>query len=200
MKLTQSGASAAKTGPAETPLLAGRVEQLEQRLAQIEQAREAAPAFDQKVLEAVVSAVEARLREQQALVDQRLGELETKIAGELKTLQEQDHAVASFVRDNLEELQEQFAGQIAAVRREVAAMGGPDRDRELLDLLNGVGDLVRQAAARISETAAKPDPPAPAEMPVPTFASAARPRGLWRLPIVSCMAVTAGALAMMHFL
>src|SRR5580692_8473547 len=78
-----------------------RLDQLEHRLAGIENAPPpvipAAPApapFDQKVLEAVVNALDARLKEQSGQVERRLTELEAKIAIELKTLERQDHSIA----------------------------------------------------------------------------------------------------------
>jgi hypothetical protein len=288
MKLTQnapprpSGALALE--PKAAPL-SGRLEQLEQRLAQIEQTPPAAPApaapFDQRVLEAVVHALDARLQEQASQVEQRLAEIESKVAAELQALRRQDDTLASAVGAHMEELQDHFIAQLEAVRqqaeqdraampREVAsavkaASGAAieeslapvraeaaEKDREIadlrqkveesdsamLELLNGIGDLIQQAAGRKTASpppgaagplaafpAPEPQPPAtpppdsPAPLdgispaagheadetvmdaPLPSFAQAAKPGRLWRVPLVSSMvaAVSACGILMMHY-
>ena len=196
MKLTSAPKpSAPKLAAPQPEVLPDRTEEFERRIAQLE--ARPAPSIDHKVLEAVVTAVDARLREHAAQIEQRLLELEKMIALDLKTLAEQDQTVAAFVKDNLDELQEQFAGQIAAVRRELADISVPGRDRELLDLLNGVGDLVRQAADRIADTR---QPVLIPEPPVPAFTAPLRPRGLWRVPVVSSMVIVTGVIAIAHYL
>lgn len=239
--------------------LAGRMAEIERRLAEIETAPVPAP-FDQKVLEAVVHALDGRLKEQSAQVERRLAELETMFTAELKALRQQDHAIATAVEAHIEELQDHFIEQVEAVRRQAAqdradmqqevasavkaasagaieeslapmraAAAGKDReiaelrqrledsDGAMLDLLNGIGELLRHAAARKSPPAAavaempvpKPEPPAvteqkalPAEVgsvPVPAFAQAARPGRLWRVPLVSSVVAVTFGLVMMHY-
>jgi chromosome segregation ATPase len=234
-----------------------QMEQLERRLAQVEQAKAMPPPFDQKVLEAVVNALDARLKEQASALDRRVAELEAKLAAELKALRQQDHAIASAVETHMEELQNYFIAQVEAVRQQVeenratmheevaAAVKnasesaieeslGPVRaeaaakDREIaelrrkaeesdcamLELLNGIGEVVRQAASRTAP--APPAPVAPAEpaptpegdgvagveegAPIPAFAQAGKPGRLWRVPLVSSMMVATFGLIMVHYL
>jgi hypothetical protein len=236
-----------------------QMEQLERRLARVEQAKAVPPPFDQKVLEVVVNALEARLKEQAAALDRRIAELEAKLAGELKALRQQDHAIASAVETHMEELQNHFIGQVEAVRQQVeqnrAAMSqevaaavkqasesvieeslapvraeAAAKDREIaelrrkaeesdsamLELLNGIGEVVRQAAGRRAATPAPPEPVAPAEpaamvegdgvasveegAPIPAFAQAGKPGRLWRVPLVSSMMVATIGLVMVHYL
>jgi chromosome segregation ATPase len=235
------------------------MEKLERRLAQIEQAKAAPPPFDQRVLEAVVNALDARLKEQAGAVDRRIAELEAKLSGELKALRQQDHAIASAVETHMEELQNYFIGQVEAVRQQVeqnratmhqevaaavknaagsaieeslapvrAEAAAKDReitelrrkaeesDSAMLELLNGIGEVVRQAASRRVATPAPPVPVAPAEpaampegdgvagveegAPIPAFAQAGKPGRLWRVPLVSSMMVATLGLVMVHYL
>ncbi len=235
-----------------------QMEQLERRLAQVEQAKAVAPPFDQKVLEAVVNALDARLKEQASALDRRIAELEAKLAGELKALRQQDHAIASAVETHMEELQNYFIGQVEAVRQQVeqnratmheevaaavksvsesaieeslapvrAEAAAKDReiaelrrkaeesDCAMLELLNGIGEVVRQAASRRAAPA-PPAPVAPAEpaptpegdgvagveegAPIPAFAQAGKPGRLWRVPLVSSMVVATLGLVMVHYL
>jgi uncharacterized coiled-coil protein SlyX len=105
-----------------TPLLE-RLDAIEERVGKVERAAiapssAAAPApFDQKVLEAIVKALDARLLEQAGQVERRLTELEAKLAIELKTLHQQDRQVVNGVQTHIEELNGQFNDQLAAIRR-----------------------------------------------------------------------------------
>jgi len=104
VKLTQNAgrqAAAPTLSPrTEDKSLVNRLGDLERRLARMEQAPAAvaAPAqvqaqFDQKVLEAVVNALEARLKEHAGHVERRLAELEAKITIELKALDRRENAL-----------------------------------------------------------------------------------------------------------
>jgi len=267
VKLSHTASALAGGTPAEEPNrttpLTGRMMEIERRLAAMETAPAPVPApFDQKVLEAVVHALDGRLKEQSAQVERRLAELETRFTAELKALRQQDHAIATAVEANIEELQDHFIEQVEAVRRQAAqdranmqqevasavkaasaaaiddslapvraAAAVKDReiaelrqrledsDGAMFDLLNGIGELMRQAAARKSPPAAappvaempapKPEPAADAgpkspaaaveSVPVPTFAQAARPGRLWRVPLVSSMVAVTFGLMMMHY-
>jgi hypothetical protein len=118
---------AAGAPPAEVLPFAERLEQIEQRLSGIEHApaptAPAAPApapFDQKVLEAVVNALDARLKEQAGQVERRLTELEAKIAIELKTLERQDHSIVTGLEARLTEVHGQYNEHVIAIRDAVA--------------------------------------------------------------------------------
>ena len=140
MKLTRSGARpAAPADPAE-PLPDGdRLEEIERRMARLEQAPAAPPpggsgSFDRKVMEAVVKALDARLNELSGQVERRLTETEAKIAMELKALDQQDHAVASEAGSRMEEVRAKCDGKLAAFRQsvdaELATMRGARQDLE----------------------------------------------------------------------
>jgi uncharacterized coiled-coil protein SlyX len=176
MKLTQGGgrggeAPASDISPAAdlTPLLE-RLDAIEGRIGQVERIGKAdrvaiapasaAPApFDQKVLEAIVKALDARLLEQAGQVERRITELEARLAIELKTLDQritqritqQDHQVVSGVQTHIEELNGQFNDQLAAIRRrsdeERAAM-----QREIASLQR---ELAIETALAVEERAAE---------------------------------------------
>ena len=125
MKLTQRGPAPKVDAPAAadmTPLL-DRLAEMEARLGEMERAPAAIPQasapapFDQKVLEAIVKALDARLQEQAGQVERRFTELEAKLAIELKSLQQQDHSVVAAVQSHIQELNGQINDQLAAIRR-----------------------------------------------------------------------------------
>jgi hypothetical protein len=129
MKLTQNAARQAgvpRTAEVSSPY-ADRIGEIEQRIARIEQAPAALPApsaappspgstFDQKVLEAVVNALDARLQEHAVQVERRLAELEARIAIELKTLDQQDRSIANGLQTRLEDVQGSLNEQTAGLR------------------------------------------------------------------------------------
>ena len=153
MKLSQNAARpSARQGPA-----ASRLEQIEQRIERIERAPAipaaspgtppaARPAavpgtFDQKVLEAVVNALEARLKEHSVQVERRLTDLEAKIALELQTLHQQDQSIASGAQAWVDDTRLQFNEQVSAVRerveQEVGALHG-----QVISLNRGFAEAV----------------------------------------------------------
>jgi hypothetical protein len=167
MKLTQRGgrgvgAAAPEMAPEMVPAadltpLLERLDAIEGRIGKVERtaiapSSAAAPApFDQKVLEAIVKALDARLLEQAGQVERRITELEAKLAIELKMLDQRitqrDHSVVSGVQTHIEELNGQFNDQLAAIRRrsdeERAAM-----QREIASLHR---ELVMEAALAVEE-------------------------------------------------
>ena len=102
--------------------LSERIEQLEQQLRQLERIPAAAGtgAFDQKVLEAVVNALEARLQEHAGQVERRLADVEARIALESKALEQQDQTLARRVAQDLAALHE----QVVALNREFSEAVG----------------------------------------------------------------------------
>lgn len=257
MKLTHPGsvrpAATAPTLPQPEPMpVSDRLALIERRLAEAERlpARTSPPRFDQQVLEAVVHALDSKLRDQEAKFEQRLAQLETKIAAGVKELRQQDYALATAVETHIETVQDHFVGQVEAVRlrleqdrvaiqQEVAstiaeAFGGENAasmnrdfeqqldairrqleeerearrqeiaelrqraeqgDAAMFELLNGMGELIQRMAARKSP--ADPDPAA-----APAAAQDPAAGRLWRVPLVSSMAVAltvAGAVLMHYF-
>ena len=131
MKLIQPPTRPAAPAPAslDVDAVAGRVEFLERRLAEIERtpaqpAAIGAPApagtFDQKVLEAVVNALDARLHEHAGQVERRLTELEAKIAIELQTLHKQDQSIANGLQSMIGQVQEHFEARLAEAHETAA--------------------------------------------------------------------------------
>jgi len=170
MKLTQSPARSAGPGPAaEAEWVAGRLEVLERRLAQVEQAPAAVPApaaaapplappaFDQKVLEAVVNALDARLREHAGQVERRLAELEAKITLDLQDLHQQDHSIANGLQNTVNQLQQQFAARVDAVGKS-AEQSRQELHREILavhrEAAEAVEAIERRARGAVNELAA----------------------------------------------
>jgi len=140
MKLTQSALR-----PLEIPLrpdsnpVDDRLDRMERRLERIEHTSAASPApaaaaTDQKVLEAVVGAVDVRLQEHTALVERRLADLEARIAAEFETLAAAQGELRS-TRSTLAETRQQFHQEVAALRA-------------------AVGEEVRQIGQTVSQTVA----------------------------------------------
>lgn len=152
MKLTQTPARASAPAPAPS-MPSERLEQLERRLAQIEQAPPPAPssahspAFDQKVLEAVVNALDARLHEHAAQVESRLSELEAKITLELQALHRQDHTISQSIQSTVGHIQQQFDSRIDAVRQ-VAETGRQELHREILAIRHEVAETLETVEHR----------------------------------------------------
>ena len=179
MKLTQPARSTpAPAAPAaDLSPVARRLEQVEQRLSEVERTpralapppeRRAAQPFDQKVLEAVVNALDTRLHEHTAQVERQIGDLQQRVTAELKTLHDQDRSIAGGLESHLAELQEQFAGQLAAIRHSVEAERLATEEqlaglrREVSGALNGqlekfqqqIREEVRQAVGNVAAMAA----------------------------------------------
>ncbi|MDR3698051.1 MAG: hypothetical protein P4L56_00365 [Candidatus Sulfopaludibacter sp.] len=132
MKLGQNaGRGSVAAPPGDTGPVALRLEQMEQRIAEIEQrplalaspekGAAAAHPFDQKVLEAVINALDARLHEHAGQVERQITELQAKVTIELKTLHQQDRSIADGLQARIEELQKQFTDRLAAVRQSAEA-------------------------------------------------------------------------------
>jgi len=104
-------ASPPRTGP--TPLTGG-IEQIEQNPERIERVERTLAtdtgAVDQKVLEAIIHALEARLAEHSGQVERRLTGLEARLAIELRSLDQQDHSIARHVSEEIGALRRQMVG------------------------------------------------------------------------------------------
>jgi len=128
MKLTQTALrplEVTPTRPDPNPLT-DRLSSMERRLERIEQTPVSArtpgagPAagapIDQKVLEAVIGAVDARLHEHAGQMDRRLADLEARIAVEMQSLRHLDRQAAEGNEKRIAELQGQFRQEAAALR------------------------------------------------------------------------------------
>lgn len=156
MKLTQQRPGSAPAAVGNTPEidpLVERLRQLEQRMTLAEQTRVMLPAvaastgpapapFDQKVLEAVVTALDARLQEQSGHVESRLTEMQARLAIELKSLSQQDHSIATGMQANLDETNLRLNDQMAELRRHA------DEDR--LAVRSEIASLHREFAVEVA--------------------------------------------------
>jgi hypothetical protein len=137
MKISQNAASR-QPARASAPL-----EQMEERLRRLELSRQVTAAgVDQRLVEGLVNGVEARLQEQGAQVDRRLADMETHLAVELKTLDQQDRTLARTVGENIEALRSQvvdlnreFAAQVARIVSEQVDVVVEKRLREVEERL-----------------------------------------------------------------
>lgn len=158
MTLTQPAGRASVAAP-QTDLtdVAHRLDQMEQRIAEIERVprtlapaeRAAPPAqpFDQKVLEAVVNALDARLHEHAGQVERRITDLQAKVTIEIQSLHQQDRSIA----DGLQALRNAAEGNRVAMREQVAAL-----HHDVADILAGqVEALQQQLREEVRQTVSK---------------------------------------------
>jgi hypothetical protein len=143
MKLTQAQAQSATAAPKiDLNPLAQRIREMEQRIEALQQAPRtvaipaAAGSFDQKVLEAVVNALDARLHEHAGQVERRLTELEARLTIELKDLDQQDQALARGTQARLDEMRAAVREEISSLRGQVASMQH--------DMASALGQVVQE--------------------------------------------------------
>jgi hypothetical protein len=126
MKLTQTAhRSVEVTSRPEPASLADRLSSMEHRLARMEQTaasprapgpvQTAVAAIDQKVFEAIVGAVDARLHEHASQMDRRLADLEARLAVVVQSLHQRDGQAADNGK-RLAEMESQFRQEVAALR------------------------------------------------------------------------------------
>jgi len=79
-------------------------------------------------------------------------------------------------------------------------------DARMMDFISGIGQVCRQATER-GERGSDENPPsaeapatAQADLPVPEFTQTKTPTGLWRVPLVSSLVLTAAGLLALHYL
>ncbi|PWU02979.1 MAG: hypothetical protein C5B51_19735 [Terriglobia bacterium] len=134
-----------------------------------------------------------------------------------------EERVANEVETRTAHLQQELAASveqpIAALREELAARNHEiadlqrrlsESDRNVLDIILGMGDLCRQLAGRIAApppepplaevNSAAPHPDSTADEAVPGFAREKPEGGGWRLPLVSSFVAAAGGLFLLHYL
>jgi hypothetical protein len=226
MKLTQRGAAPSREeAPAAadiTPLL-DRLAEMEARIGEMERAPAAiAPSpFDQKVLEAIVKALDSRLQEQAGQMERRLTEMEAKTAIELKSLQQRSDEERAAMQQEIASLHREFAVEAAQavetrtaeLRAEISSRDsqiaglqarlevGDERLRNVVKAIAQACDTVvghsaarsKEEPERLAETAAEP--------PLPNFAQAPPPARSLPVPLASSLALVSAALfAMMHYL
>jgi hypothetical protein len=160
MKLTQKPARQAAT-PSEAELTpaTSRLEQIERRVERMERAPAARPGapsapFDQKVLDTVFNALDARLKEHAGQVERRITGLEAQIAVEVQALHRQDQSLASGAREWIEDAQRRFDEQLAAfhtsVEQDLSGLHGQmlSLHREFAEAVAGI--VEEQVASRLA--------------------------------------------------
>ena len=146
MKLTQTALRPAEAPPRPEPnILTGRLSNMERRLEQMEQssAPARAPAasqppsatIDQKVLEAVIGAVDARLHEHAGQIDRRLADLEARMAV-MQSLDQQDRQAAEQLRQEAADFRTALQQDMRQVRenasRAAAGQAGVGQELQIL--------------------------------------------------------------------
>jgi hypothetical protein len=127
MKLSQNAAkpvlppAAANLAPIADRLaqIEGRVQKMEQAPALIAAPGSVPQRVDQQVLEAVVQAVEARLKEQSVQVDRRFADIEARVTLELKAIHDDIHILGATTETRFREIGAESRSESAAIRREV---------------------------------------------------------------------------------
>ena len=151
MKLSRRAARA--SGPVAAPrgdlaALIERVAEIEKRVTESGRGATRAIAvgggqFDQKVLEAVVTALDARLNEQAGHTESRITQLEARLAIELKSLHQRGDLAGTVTEKRIDELTAHFEGQIAALNRQA------DEDRQTQSAERLLRELEDRLAAEL---------------------------------------------------
>jgi hypothetical protein len=214
--------------------------------------------FAPKVIEAVVQAVDERLSDQAKQVERRLAGLEARIAevrsqfdAEMAAVHDRMEGGMRGFAESEEQLREEIRRvadssssfdasaaeavietKLVPLRVEITEMRQKlaESDRAVLDLILAIGQMCRQAAERITDSAPPPPesapPPSDTEPPLdgtsdslgvapeqpevsmdppfessaPAFTQLKKATSLWRVPLVSSFLVTTGGLLLRHYL
>ena len=213
--------------------------------------------FAPKVIEAVVQAVDERLSDQAKQVERRLAGLEARIAevrsqfdAEMAAVHDRMEGGMRGFAESEEQLREEIRRvadssssfdasaaeavietKLVPLRVEITEMRQKlaESDRAVLDLILAIGQMCRQAAERITDSAPPPEsapPPSHTEPPLdgtsdslgaapeepevsmdppfessaPAFTQLKKATSLWRVPLVSSFLVTTGGLLLRHYL
>jgi hypothetical protein len=180
-KLVQGAIRPAAPGEAPdfTPVVA-RLEQIEQRLTKVERPRDPQQ-LDQKVIHAIVSALETRLQEQAGHVNRRLEEQSAALRQEVKEMHREftttvaqvvGEQVAQRVTELETRLQDRVTAAVAPLQAELADLRERMAETEatMAEFVAAISMMCRKAAERNEqEHAAEPEAPVMAapEPPAP---------------------------------
>jgi hypothetical protein len=147
MKLSQHTVRpVSSSAQADIRQLAARLAQLEEQIKRVPVPMAAVPSFDQKVLEAIVNAVEARLQEYSGQAERRLADVEARLAVELQSLDQQDQSVARRVAEDVAALRDEMLalnrGMAETATRLIAEQVAA-RTAPLNGLEERIADLIR---------------------------------------------------------
>jgi hypothetical protein len=199
MKLTHKAVGGGSQ-PVEAPdfgPIAARLEQIEQRVSKAERPREPQP-LDQKVIGAIVSALETRLQENSGQVERRLSDLQSSLAATVQnTVASRVEQEAAALRDEVRAMHREFAANVAqvvgeqvalraaeiepAVQERVAAAIAPlhaeltelrarmaETENTMAEFVSAISMMCRQAADRNKEERAADPEPPAVEAPPAT--------------------------------
>jgi hypothetical protein len=221
MKLTQN-VTGAGNPPVETPdfgPIAARLEQIEQRVAKTERPREP-QALDQRVIAAIVSALESRLQEHSGQVERRVEQESAALRDEVRAMHREFAAnVAQVVGEQVAlraaemepVIEARVAAAVAPLHAELTELRAriAETENTMAEFVSAISMMCRQAAERNKqEPADVPTEPAvsdavenPLDLPVPGFAQTPMSTGTWRVPVASSFlfALTAAGLLMRAF-
>ncbi|MBS1854304.1 MAG: hypothetical protein JST11_02980 [Acidobacteria bacterium] len=124
VNLTQNAGGRSNPSRADVRTLAERLNEIEQRIEQARQNRGLPGQYNQKVIEAVVAVVDARLREQAEQFEQRL-------AGEMAALRAEFSEQIAAARKHAEDENHILRGQMAALHRQFAESLGRMVDEQI---------------------------------------------------------------------
>jgi hypothetical protein len=206
MKLTRN-AIRAGSPPVEAPdfgPIAARLEQIEQRVAKAERPRES-QALDQRVISAIVSALETRLQEHSGQVERRVEQESAALRDEVRVMHREFAAhVAQVVGEQVAlraaemepVVEARVAAAVAPLHAELTELRArmAETENTMAEFVSAISMMCRQAADRNKEAraveaeppAVEPQPePAAVDLPVPGFAQPRTPPGTWRIPVAS---------------
>jgi hypothetical protein len=111
------------------------------------------PSLDRRAMDALVNAVEARLREHGAQVDRRLADLEASLALEIDSLRQQEHALSGRAETVLESAHKQWNEQMLALwqqrKEDMTALRREFTDFQRQFVTDIAGTIENQVAFRI---------------------------------------------------
>jgi hypothetical protein len=192
--------------------VAARLEQMEQRMQKVERPRDPQQ-LDQKVIQAIVSALETRLQEQAVTLRAEVKEMHREFASTVA--QVVGEQVALRAAEMEARVQERVAAAMAPLEAELAHLRErmAETENTMAEFVSAIGLMCRKAAERKEEeeavappavaeivepepavAAAAAEPPravaaSPAEpildIPLPAFAQARKPPGIWSIPVAS---------------
>jgi hypothetical protein len=169
--------------------VAARLEQIEQRISKVERPREPQQ-FDQKVIHAIVSALETRMQEQSAHVGRRLEEQASSLRAEVKEMHRDFAAtvanvVGEQVAQRVAELEVRFQDRVAAavapLQAELADLRArvAETENTMAEFVAAISMMCRKAAERNEpepEAVAEPAPVEPVlDVPAPVVAARTEP-------------------------
>lgn len=154
VKLSQDAAARIAPGRTDVRTLAERLTEIEHRIEKARQNNTLPSQFNQKVVEAVVAVVDAKLREQADRFEQRLGEemagLRAEFSEQIAIARQHSDEENQVLRGQMTTLHRQFAESLARLDQQVAAT----MEVRLAPLETELRQEMREQAGRVADLAA----------------------------------------------